>query len=308
MASALPATVRVIVRGMLNCNQVILRAPGANVLIDSGYCSHRERTLERVAGPGGLDGEALAWLINTHCHTDHMGGNAAFASAYGCRITIPEGEAKHVRPWTAETGSIAFFDHRADPFQFDDTLRPGDRFEGGGLEWQAHAAPGHDMEALIFFEPRHRILVSGDALWQNGMGIVWPEARAQPRIEASLETIARIEELDPALVIPGHGVPFEDTAGAIARVRSRLAAFAADPAKNARHVLKVLFAFALLDRESMPVAHVADYLARVPCYGELSGPFLGIEARALGDWLLAELRRAGAVRIEGGIVRPTMAA
>ena len=293
---------------MLNCNQVVLRAPGENVLIDSGYCTHRESTLERVAGPGGLDGEALAWLINTHCHTDHMGGNAAFASTYGCRITIPEGEAKHVRPWTEETGSAAFFDHRADPFQFDDTLRPGDRFEAGGLEWQAHAAPGHDMEALVFFEPRHRILVSGDALWQNGMGIVWPEARAQPRIEACLETIAHIEELDPALVIPGHGAPFEDTAGAIARVRSRLAAFAADPAKNARHVLKVLFAFALLDRESMPVALVADYLARVPCYGELSGPFLGIEARALDEWLLGELQRAGAVRIEGGIVRPTMAA
>ena len=107
--SALPPSVRVIVRGLLNCNQVVLLAPGDNVLVDSGYCTHRERTLELVTGPLGLDGEPLERLINTHCHTDHMGGNAALASALGCRITIPEGEAKHVRPWTAETGSIALF-------------------------------------------------------------------------------------------------------------------------------------------------------------------------------------------------------
>jgi glyoxylase-like metal-dependent hydrolase (beta-lactamase superfamily II) len=304
----LPPSIRVIVRGMLNCNQVVLLAPGDNAVIDSGYCTHRERTLELVAGPGGLDGEPLERLINTHCHTDHMGGNAALASALGCRITIPEGEAKNVRPWTAETGSLGRFGHRADPFNFDDTLRPGDRFEGAGFEWQVHGAPGHDMEALMFFEPRRRILVSGDALWRNGMGIVWPGKRANGAIDAALETLGRIERLDPAVVIPGHGDPFQDVGESIARSRSRLAAFAADPAKNARHVLKALFAFALLERESMPFAQIADYLARVPCYLELSEPFLGLDAAALARWLVPELESAGVVRLAGGVVRPTIAA
>src|SRR5204863_4251569 len=75
MPDGIPSSVRVIVRGFLNCNQVVLRAPGANVLIDSGYCTHGERTLELVAGTGGLAGEGLARLVNTHCHTDHVGGN-----------------------------------------------------------------------------------------------------------------------------------------------------------------------------------------------------------------------------------------
>ena len=34
-------------------------------------------------------------------------------------------------------------------FDFDDTLAPGERFEGAGLAWEAHAAPGHDDEALM---------------------------------------------------------------------------------------------------------------------------------------------------------------
>jgi glyoxylase-like metal-dependent hydrolase (beta-lactamase superfamily II) len=306
--SGLPPSVRVIVRGMLNCNQVVLRAPGRNVLIDSGYCTHRERTLEFVAGPEGLAGEPLERLVNTHCHTDHMGGNAALADAYGCRIAVPIGEAKNLDPWTPATGSIAFFGHQADVFRFDDTLSPGDRFDGAGLEWHVHAAPGHDMEALMFFEPRHRLLVSGDALWENGMGIVWPEIGANASIDASLETLSRIEALDPAVVIPGHGSPFTDVAGALARSRGRLAAFAGDPAKNARHVLKALFAFALLERGSMKIAEVAGYVDRVPCYRALAAPLLGLDAAELAGWLLRELQRAGAARIDEGVARPTIAA
>jgi glyoxylase-like metal-dependent hydrolase (beta-lactamase superfamily II) len=83
----LPSSIRVIERGWLNCNQVVLRDGGENVLVDSGYCTHRERTLELLQA--ALEGEPLERLVNTHCHSDHMGGNAAIASAYGCRVTIP---------------------------------------------------------------------------------------------------------------------------------------------------------------------------------------------------------------------------
>ncbi|MEO7741331.1 MAG: MBL fold metallo-hydrolase [Usitatibacter sp.] len=308
MAPQLPASVRVIVRGWLNCNQIVLLAPGDNVLVDSGYSSHRERTLELLASRDGLDRQPLERLINTHCHSDHMGGNTAVASAFGCRVTIPEGEVKHVRPWTAQSAWMEQFDQRADPFHFDDTIRAGDTFMAGGFEWQAHPAPGHDMDALMFFEPGNRILISGDALWQDGMGFVWPEEGANPYIEAARAALATIERLDPATVIPGHGAPFAGVGKSIAGVRGRLDAFERDPAKCARHVVKVMFVFALLDREEMAVAEVAAYLERVPCYGMMARRFLGTRPAALAEWLLADLQRAGAVRIEGGIVRPAMAA
>ena len=308
MAVSLPPTVRVIVRGWLNCNQIVLRDCGDNVLVDSGYCTHRERTLELVAGPAGLEGEPLERLVNTHCHSDHMGGNAAIASAYGCRVTIPEGEVRHVAPWTPQSVWMERFDQKADPFHFDDTLAAGDGFEGGGYGWQAHAAPGHDMDALIFFEPANRILISGDALWEDGMGFVWPEEGANPWIEAAREALEAIERLNPAVVIPGHGAPFVDARAALGRARARLDAFAADPVRNARHVLKVLFVFALLDRGAMPAASVASYVGRFACYRDMSDRFLGLDAPALAAWLLADLARAGAIRIESGVVRPTMAA
>jgi len=306
MTPALPDSIRVVVRGWLNSNQVVLRAPGENVVVDSGYSSHREKTLELLAA--ALDREPLERLVNTHCHTDHIGGNAAIASVYGCRVTIPEGEVKNVEPWTPQSVWMREFDQRADPFRFDDTIAAGAAFAGGGFEWKAHAAPGHDMDALVFFEPSNRILISGDALWRDGMGLVWPVEGANPFIEAARETLAAIERLGPAIVIPGHGEPFSEVAAAIAGVRSRLEALAADPARNARHVAKVLFVFALLERGSMRAEEVPAYLASVPCYGELSGRFLGLEPPALADLILGDLARAGALSVRDGIVRPSMAA
>lgn len=304
----LPAGLRVIVRGWLNCNSVVMLSPGDNVVIDSGYCTHREETIELIASREGVNRQPLERLINTHCHADHMGGNAALASAFGCRVTIPEGEVKHVVPWTPESVWMAEFDQRADPFRFDDTIAAGDTFEGAGYEWQAHAAPGHDMDALMFFEPANRILISGDALWEKGMGFVWPEEGANPWIAAAHQTLDTIERLEPAIVIPGHGAPFGDVAQSIRTVRSRLDAYARDAAKNARHALKVVFAFALLDRGSMRLAEVPAYLARVPIYRRLSERFLGMDTKALADWMLQDLERAGAVKIDGETVRPLVPA
>ena len=294
---------RVIVRGWLNCNQVVLRTPGANVLVDSGYCTHAQHTLRLL--DEALGGEGLARLVNTHCHSDHMGGNASISAKYGCTVTLPEGEVKHVVPWTPQSVWMEQFDQRAEPFEFHDTIAAGQSFRATGLDWTAHAAPGHDMDALMYFNPAHRILISGDALWENGMGFVWPEDGANPHIDAAQEALATVERLDPAVVIPGHGAPFGNARGAIAVSRSRLEAFARDPVKNARHVVKALFVFALLDKGGMALDSVPSYLDRVSSYRRLSAEFLKLDARELTEWLLGDLRRLGAIAVTDGTVRPT---
>ena len=60
-------------------------------------------------------------------------------------------------------------------FRHDDTLAAGARFVAGELRWRAVAVPGHDMDALAYYNPERRILISGDALWRDGFGILFAE-------------------------------------------------------------------------------------------------------------------------------------
>ena len=304
----LPSAVRVIVRGWLNCNQVVLLDPSGHVLVDTGYHAHADETLRRIAAPEALGEAPLARLVNTHCHSDHIGGNGAVIERYGCRVTIPRGEAAAIDDWTGHERWNAYVDQVAPPFRYDDTLGPGEGFSGGGLDWEAFAAPGHDMEALMFFEPRHRLLMTGDALWANGLGFVWPHEGRNPYVEAALGTLDRIEGLSPRVVLPGHGEPFADVDAAILRARSRLEAFSADPRRTARHMMKVMFVFSLLHRGSIPAAAVNEYVNAVPCYADLNRRFVGEDLDRLGETLARELAAAGAIRLAGDAFLPTMAA
>lgn len=304
----LPDSVRVVVRGWLNCNQVLLRSPEGHVLVDSGYAACAQETLARLRDPAVLGAEPLAALVNTHCHSDHIGGNAAIARAYGCPVTIPRDEVPTIDDWAIQERWNAYVDQYAEPFAYQATIAAGETFHAAAREWQAHAAPGHDMEGLVFFDPVDRILLSGDALWENGLGFVWPHEPPNPFVDAALEALETIEQLAPRVVIPGHGTPFADVAGALGRARSRLAAFATDPRRTARHMMKVMFVFSLLHRGGLAVADADAYVAGVPCYRDLDERFLGDGLDGLGRRLVADLVKAGAMAVEDGRVRPTMPA
>jgi len=92
------------------------------------------------------------------------------------------------------------------------------------LEWRALSAPGHAMGALVFFNDAHQILISGDALWQNGYGIVMPPELDPAALPATRATLEMIAGLDARCVIPGHGEPFTDVRGALERAFARTSA------------------------------------------------------------------------------------
>lgn len=302
----IPSGITVIERGWLNCNQILLRAKQDVVLIDSGYGRHAGDTLALLKQRLGQ--QRITRLINTHCHSDHMGGNAMIARTFRCRITVPEGEARHLKPWNPQALWLKYADQSAPRFEFTDTIKGGQSFSAGGLTWHVHQAPGHDMDALMFWNEKERVLISGDALWQDGMGVVFPTGEANPALDAAFSTLNLIEKLRPNVVIPGHGAPFSDVAEAIERSRGRLGAFAADPVKNARHVVKVMLMFNLLERESLRVDSLASYLEKIPVYRDMNERFIQSEYSQLAERTLNDLVKAGAVKIDGPLLLPTIKA
>jgi glyoxylase-like metal-dependent hydrolase (beta-lactamase superfamily II) len=163
------------------------------------------------------------------------------------------------------------------------------------------------MGALVFFNDEHRILISGDALWRNGYGLVMPPEMDPAALPATRATLEMIAHLDPSCVIPGHGEPFTDVGAALERAFRRTAAFEADSLRMARHALKVLLVFALLDFERLALAALPQYVDRVDVYSEFNARFFGVPPAALAERLVAELERSGAVSREDGFLIPAQA-
>jgi glyoxylase-like metal-dependent hydrolase (beta-lactamase superfamily II) len=295
---ALPAPVQVIVRDWLNANQILLRGRDANVLIDTGYVTHAATTLallrERL-------GEArVDLLVNTHCHSDHMGCNAAVQRVFACPTLIPEAEAPLIRDWDLRALWIDYTGQQAERFAFDGVLKAGETHRWGDLDWQMLPAPGHDAGALVFWNEDERILISGDALWERGFGLVMPEPEsALDEAQRTLETIAA---LHPRIVVPGHGTPFTDVDAALERCFGRVQASRGNPERMARHALKAMLTFILLDKGSMPLAELPEYLQQIPFYREFNERYLQRPPQALAQLLVGELEKAGAVERRGGRV------
>lgn len=300
----LPPQVHVFVRDWLSSNNILLRSRDGHVLIDSGYVRHAPLTLDLLRTRSGIEDEPLALLVNTHCHSDHMGGNAAIARRYACPIAIPEGEAPLIEAWDEEALLLAYAGQSAERFEIAETLRAGESRVWGDLEWQAIAAPGHDMGALVFFNPEHGILISGDALWQRGFGFVMPREMDPAALPAARATLDAIAILPVRAIVPGHGEPFDDVGPALEHAYARLALYEQDPERLARHVIKVIVAFALLDRQRLALADLRDYVERTGIVRDFNAKFLRLSAPALADWLSRELVRAGAARLIDGALRP----
>src|SRR5258706_7719139 len=99
MRELFPPQLHVFVRDWLSSNNILLKSGDGNVLIDSGYVRHVPLTLALLTTTSGIGTDPLAKLVNTHCHSDHMGGNAAIARTHRCPIAIPEGERAAVELW-----------------------------------------------------------------------------------------------------------------------------------------------------------------------------------------------------------------
>lgn len=297
-AYLLPDDIRVFERGWLSSNNILLLSPDGSALVDSGYVTHAPQTLALVESV--LQDRPLSVLVNTHLHSDHCGGNAALQAHYpSLRTLIPPGHAEAVRQWDAEMLTYTPTGQSCPPFLFNDTLRPGQSLRLGARDWLVHAAPGHDPHSVILFEPELRLLISADALWQNGFGVVFPEIEGIAAFDEVAATLNLIESLQPSLIIPGHGAPFQEVTAALETARRRLTQFQADPQRHARHAAKVLLKFKLLELQRITLDDFQAWIAQTSYLALLHHThFADTDFSHWCEDLLQDLVRAGAVRIE----------
>ncbi|SAK88521.1 Beta-lactamase-like protein [Caballeronia arationis] len=296
-----PASMRVFERGWLSSNNVLFVDDERAAIVDTGYATHAPQTralVEQVLGARRLD-----LIVNTHLHSDHCGGNALLQATYQCDTLIPASEAEAVRNWDEEALTFRATGQACERFGFTGTIAPGDTVRLSGLDWSVLGAPGHDPHSLMLYCAQERILISADALWENGFGVIFPELEGESGFAEQRGALDLIATLDVRAVIPGHGAPFSDVSRALETASSRLDYLVADPARNAKNALKVLIVFKLMETRSMSfdaLSNLCESARAMRCAADM---LVAADRRhALLAQCVDELARNGAVRVEDGIL------
>lgn len=284
-------------RGWLSSNGILFpgRAGDVATLVDSGYATHASQTVALVRR--ALGDRTLRRVLNTHLHSDHCGGNAALQEVYGCEAWVPAGEVDKAQRWDRSLLTYDATGQQCPRFSVYAALQPGGAVELGGLAWEIIASPGHDPESVVLYQRDLRILLSADALWENGFGVVFPELEGLGAFDTVGLTLDRLAGLAIDWVVPGHGRVFGSVEDAIERARRRLDSFRLSPDKHALHAAKVLVKFHLLElgRERLGALHA--WGAAVPYLAIVQRRYFG--GQTFAEWfagVVGDLLRSGALR------------
>jgi glyoxylase-like metal-dependent hydrolase (beta-lactamase superfamily II) len=298
-AHLLPPGIEVFERGWLSANNIFHYGEEDVSLVDSGYCAHQNLTLDLVTN--ALKKHHLSKLnklVNTHLHSDHCGGNAALAKAFNCEVLIPSAEELAVKNWDRALLSYDNLGQECPQFSHHGILVPGKEILLGRYLWKILAAPGHDPHSIMLYQADYQILISADALWEEGFGVIFPELWGEAGFEEVAQTLDLIETLPVDLVIPGHGAPFVDVKKSLDTARSRLDYLASDPDRNARHGAKVLLKYRLLEWRSRDIKQVNDWIANTPALIS-AAKLLNMDMSEFVLWLPKSLVKSGAAKLEG---------
>ncbi len=297
----------VLERGWLSSNNLLIHPvpgePGA-VLVDTGHVNHAPQTVALVRQ--ALQGAPLARVLNTHLHSDHCGGNASLQREFGVPVAIPPGLAAAVQAWDDAALSYPATGQRMARFALQALLSPGDAVVAGEREWEVLAAPGHDPHSVMLFDRAHGVLVSADALWEHGFGVVFPEIDGEPGFDDVAAVLEAIAALPVRVVVPGHGRPFTDVGAALERAFARIRGFQADPARHMRHAVKVLVKYHLMEERAQPLAALLDWAEATPLLHRAWERFAPAGAATPRAWLqgvVADLVNGGALLRDGDRIR-----
>ena len=289
------AGLTVLERGWLSSNSVLFDGRGRHesVLIDSGYWTHATQTValvKLILGESRLDR-----VVNTHLHSDHCGGNQALQQSFDCAIDIPAGEAGKVDHWDEDALSYRATGQHCPRFRRTGLIRCGSAIWLGERPWQVVATPGHDPESVALYQPELQVLISADALWENGFGVVFPELDGEDGFGDVRRTLEQIGKLKAQWIIPGHGAPFQGLDEAIDRAQRRLDVFIREPQRHARHAAKVLIKFHLLEVQRQRLAEFLIWFESTTCLKGTHAKYF--ESIPIREWCMALIQELATVKV-----------
>ena len=182
-------------------NTYLLSGPSLEtIIIDPGCFDQVERD-ELLRTIQDLDLKPVR-LINTHCHIDHILGNAFVASTYSLGLEIHQGELPVLQAGTAVAGMYGI-PYNPSPLP-QSYLNENDEIELDGIKLKVLFTPGHSPASICFYNEVDGWVVSGDVLFYESIGRTDLPGGNHEQLINSIHTHLFVLPND-TVVYPGHG-------------------------------------------------------------------------------------------------------
>jgi glyoxylase-like metal-dependent hydrolase (beta-lactamase superfamily II) len=186
-----------------------------DVLVDAGRTWDRRRIFAE------LEGREISMVALTHVHPDHQGVAKDVCEARGVPLAChtedvdamegrrPVQEASASNPVNRLIASI----WQGPPHKVDRVLEEGDEVAG----FRIVHTPGHSRGHVLFFRESDRVVICGDVIRNMSYATGLPGIKEPPPLftydmEENRRSIRKLAELEPSLILPGHGPAVTDMA------------------------------------------------------------------------------------------------
>ena len=220
---SIPVTEQAFYTGPQAPNVFLVLDGDEGALIDSGFGD--EKSIE--ARLGFLKEHPklrLKYIILTHHHFDHSSGANQIREATGAEVTLHPNEEKFLRDWQSEAPQdieipedqkdlrekIQKFREQAAEAEPTRQMNDGDEFTVGSLTLQIVHTPGHTLGSVCIYIPQERALFTGDTAL--GLGTVAISPPPHGDMALYLQSLARLQTIDAAVMCPGHGIAVHEVA------------------------------------------------------------------------------------------------
>jgi len=170
------------------------------IIIDPG-CYDKDEQLELVNFISNKNLQPRL-LLNTHCHVDHVLGNAFVEQKYGLAVhtsKVEEAQLRSVKIYAPLYGFVNY--HEVEKVKH---IEAGEKIEFGTSELEILSVPGHSPGHLAFWNKGQGFCISGDVLFKGSIGRYDLPGGDFKTLESSIKNVM-YSLPDDTVIFSGHG-------------------------------------------------------------------------------------------------------
>jgi hydroxyacylglutathione hydrolase len=178
-------------------------------IIDTGHPDEIEKNLE-IFKNHGIELQKADYIINTHSHGDHVGGNFLLKKMNKDIKIICSSKTILFQKLRTSVDYLKEVEDEFRDFDIDIPLYGSESFDLGGCIIEAVETTGHTIDSFSYFIREKGYIFTGDTIYHQVITQLDYYQEMEKSIDELAESYNRIKNMNPEIIFTGHGDPVKN--------------------------------------------------------------------------------------------------